>query len=391
MKYEKFKLDLAVKSELIEILYQNLAIGLFGIFILATVLILEITNFSNRNYLLLWYGGLSLNLLCGFILIPWYQKTKHELKFQNYHYYLYILGSSLTAVFLGIISSALMPIDLSHQTLVIIIVICIASAAIQSLHASYLASYTYLAFAILPLIIWESLQIWHGEQIYAGILFGTICYLLYLVAEIYRGHNTIVNNIKLKLTNIQINKKLKIQKEDIEFLSKHDVLTNLFNRRYLEELLFELDKNPPFAQTKISVFMFDIDNFKEVNDIFGHEAGDAVLSKLGMLIKEFFDETTLAFRYGGEEFLIIQKGLSPFEAYKLADEFRNKVKHSYIKLESKTKFIVTISGGVAIYPDDGKDFYTIIRRADEALYQAKNNGRNQIILAGKQLPTKVLD
>lgn len=369
-------LKLAIRMELTELLYRNLALGLISIFFLISIVFWQLFGYEESYYLVIWYIALSFNLLCGLILIYWYHQTHSNPTLLNYHYYLYITGSTLTALFLGLLGSILMPADIIHQALIIIVIMCIVGGAVQGLLASYLASSGYLIFTLLPLLAWEFQQILHGHQIFIGIFIATIADFIYLTAEVYTGHQTIENNIKLKLENMNITQELKQQKSKVEFLSEHDVLTTLYNRRYLEDILSTLKKRTQ----DLSVFMFDIDFFKTFNDRLGHEAGDAILRELGSLIKIFFRQTDLSFRYGGEEFLIILDGMSADSAIKKAEAFRLTVKKHPVQLYQKTVSI-TISGGIATLPIHGQTITDVIKAADKALYKAKNSGRDQIKLA----------
>lgn len=371
-------LKLSIHRELTELLYRNLAQGLFSIFVMATFLVWQIKGSLEHAYSI-WYVALTINLIIGQFIIFWYFRTKSNIKLLYYHYYAYVIGSSLTAIFFGIAASVLMPDDILHQVLVMMIVICIVGGAVQGLLASYVASFAYIIFALVPLLIWEYQQILHGQEIFIGIFMATLGTSIYLAAEVHSGHQTIVNNIKLKLENMSINQELERQKTKIEFLSKHDTLTMLYNRLYLEETLFNL-KSDSSKQLSLSVFMFDIDHFKEFNDTMGHNAGDEILREFGRLIKQFFNTNDLSFRYGGEEFLIILEGVSSERALQYAEAFRSAIKSHYFHVLKQHVFI-TFSGGIATLHEHGEDIHAVITAADQALYYAKNNGRDQIQMA----------
>jgi diguanylate cyclase (GGDEF)-like protein len=366
----------AIRRELTEVLYRNLALGLCSIFLLVSIIFWQLHDYPKKEYLLIWYLGLSLNLACGLGIIVWYHRTKSEINLQHYHYYFYLIGSSLTAFFLGLLGSVLMPYDILHQALIIVAILSIVGGATQGLQASYLASFVYLIFALLPLLGWQAQQIIRGEPIFIGIFIATLGNFVYLIAAVSNGHQILENNIKLKLENINISHTLQLEKTKVEFLSEHDMLTALYNRRYMENTLLLLERE----KKNLSIFMFDIDHFKNFNDNFGHEAGDAILRELGALIKSFFRTSDLAFRYGGEEFLIILENMSSVNALEYAEDFRAAVKNTPFKLHEQT-FSVTVSGGVSTLPDHGTTIYHVINAADKALYRAKNQGRDQIQVA----------
>jgi diguanylate cyclase (GGDEF)-like protein len=159
-----------------------------------------------------------------------------------------------------------------------------------------------------------------------------------------------------------------------------DGLTQLYNYRFfMNEISRELKRSQRF-NAQFSLLMIDIDHFKELNDKLGHLVGDEVLQRLAALFKANTRSIDSASRYGGEEFAIIVPGIHKKNAHLMAEKLRIIVENQSVpgqrKLSSKK---LTISIGVASYPDDGKTVKEIIRKADEALYQAKERGRNRVI------------
>ncbi len=157
--------------------------------------------------------------------------------------------------------------------------------------------------------------------------------------------------------------------EETKVLALHDPLTNLANRRLLE---IELEKG--FAEAKrygnqLSAIMADIDYFKEYNDAHGHEAGDIILAKVAVIFLRSIRETDLAVRYGGEEFFILLPQTSVAEAVEIAERIRKSVEE---------EAGLTVSLGISAYRKEMKDREEIIKEADEALYRAKQNGRNRV-------------
>lgn len=150
----------------------------------------------------------------------------------------------------------------------------------------------------------------------------------------------------------------------------HDQLTGLFNRNIIDTLVDENKNFQCFDENNISVLLFDIDFFKKVNDTYGHEGGDVVLKEVVDIVSSHLEYPNYMLRWGGEEFLVIMQ--SPLEvAEKQAEMLR-------LAIERETGKIcpVTISIGVTVY--DGGDYNTSVRQADEALYEAKESGRNKV-------------
>ena len=163
-------------------------------------------------------------------------------------------------------------------------------------------------------------------------------------------------------------------KKRLEVISVTDKLTNVFNRRKLDETLhLELEKVKRYAKT-LSLILIDIDHFKRVNDTYGHQTGDEVLKSVSKILQDNIRKIDLLGRFGGEEFMIICPETSQEGAMSLAEELRKKIE----EFDFPTVKNVTISLGVATYSDDDNED-SLIKRCDAALYLAKEEGRNQAI------------
>jgi len=168
----------------------------------------------------------------------------------------------------------------------------------------------------------------------------------------------------------------KFYKQTLE-LAITDGLTGLYLRRYFLDRLKEELTRSLRDDVETSLLMIDIDNFKNYNDTYGHTAGDLVLKYLSKVLQGF-TETGVVARYGGEEFAILLPETSKREAKKIADEIRKDIKKEPIKLR-RTKTNVTVSIGVATFPDDAKVYDELILRADEKLYKAKREGKDKVV------------
>lgn len=165
----------------------------------------------------------------------------------------------------------------------------------------------------------------------------------------------------------------------LEALAVTDALTRLFNRRRFEEVLALEVQRSQRTNLPLSLLMIDVDHFKHYNDTFGHQAGDEVLQTIATLVKRRIRATDTACRYGGEEFAIILPDTSKDEAMTLAEHLRHIVEaHPFAYEEQQPLGRLTISIGVATYPDDAKDGVSLVRAADQALYLAKQMGRNRV-------------
>lgn len=160
-----------------------------------------------------------------------------------------------------------------------------------------------------------------------------------------------------------------------------DEMTGLFNKRFfLKRLEGEIDRAERAAK-RLSFVIFDIDHFKLVNDKFGHQAGDYVLTEVAKAAKGLCRKYDVAARYGGEEFVLILPDSDAPGASLMEERLRKKIEEAVVKFNGKD-ISVTVSLGIATYPDQGGDVDTVISLADKALYFAKGAGRNQTKVYG---------
>lgn len=173
----------------------------------------------------------------------------------------------------------------------------------------------------------------------------------------------------------------------LETLSRqatHDPLTGLFNRRYLDQILYGEIAHARQSDSLLGILMADVDHFKQINDRYGHKAGDMMLQSVGALMKSCVRSADIVCRYGGEEFVIVMPGASESIVGKCAEEIRSKFEKSSIKFEDRM-IQATISLGVAIYPLHGPNVDEVFINADRALYKAKHEGRNRVMVYSAEI------
>lgn len=161
-------------------------------------------------------------------------------------------------------------------------------------------------------------------------------------------------------------------------LATTDGLTELYNHRYFQEQIRMQVEQAKRYNNNFSLIIIDIDFFKKFNDTFGHQSGDAVLRQVAQTLKKNVRATDIVCRYGGEEMSIILPNTIKEEAYTTAEKICSRVAGRKFKLVGDKETNVTISLGVSTYPFDGDTAQKIIEAADKKLYEAKNNGRNQV-------------
>jgi diguanylate cyclase (GGDEF)-like protein len=176
------------------------------------------------------------------------------------------------------------------------------------------------------------------------------------------------------------NEALTEKNKELEILSVTDSLTGLYNRKHLmESLTGEIGRSSRYERP-FSLLIIDIDHFKKFNDTYGHLAGDDVLRKMGEVFRESIRGCDYAARYGGEEFVIVMPEIGRDQGVQAAERIRASVAKEKIDAQGNS-VTVTISVGVASFPEHGDDAQTIISKADTALYQAKRRGRDRVALA----------
>lgn len=161
--------------------------------------------------------------------------------------------------------------------------------------------------------------------------------------------------------------------------STHDHLTGLFNKAYFQSTLAQHLSLAKRSNTDLSVLFLDIDDFKEINDRFGHNSGDAVLKTIARMIREKLRTSDILARFGGDEFVVLMPNTYKINALVLSERLRKTIGQKPIKVKD-TDLKITISGGVAGFPVDAQQGEDLLNLADSALYRAKGAGKNSISL-----------
>ncbi len=164
--------------------------------------------------------------------------------------------------------------------------------------------------------------------------------------------------------------------------SVRDHLTGLFNRRYMEETLERELLRAARKQLSLGIIMLDVDNLKQFNDTWGHAAGDEILRELGSLLLRQVRGEDIACRYGGDEFILVLPDASREVTRERAELICKYAKQFHLQFEGQSLAAVTLSLGVAVFPEHGATSTGILRAVDAALYRAKHEGGGRVIVAG---------
>lgn len=185
----------------------------------------------------------------------------------------------------------------------------------------------------------------------------------------------VAQNVALSLANLRL-------RETLHQQSVRDPLTGLYNRRYLEETMVREEARAKRMRSTLGVILLDVDYFKQFNDTYGHGAGDKVLQAVGRLLKSRVRAEDVVCRYGGEEFMVVMPGASLETVQSRAETLRREAAHLALEGLNPLQTPITLSAGIAVFPDHGDGWETVIAAADAALYRAKHAGRDRVIVAG---------
>ena len=186
----------------------------------------------------------------------------------------------------------------------------------------------------------------------------------------------LVDRLGIALANIRLRQTLRQQ-------SIRDPLTKLYNRRYLSETLPRELVQAEREGLSLAVLMFDVDRFKNFNDAYGHDLGDQVLRMIADLLFNQFRGSDIACRYGGEEFAVVLTRTNLRQAIVKAEELRASLRRLEVTHRHQPVGPITVSIGVAVFPQNGSTAATLLAAADEALYAAKRAGRDCVVCSSE--------
>lgn len=177
---------------------------------------------------------------------------------------------------------------------------------------------------------------------------------------------------------LKLEEQLTLAHQQMEYLAMHDGLTGLFNRRAMEERIGSELSRAGREKRTLSLILLDIDHFKAINDQYGHQAGDNTLRQLAQILTGNLRQYDCAGRWGGEEFILVLPDTNQSDAHTIAERLRIKTSETKFLLENNTPLSVQISLGIACVSDHYPSLSKFVDAADQALYQAKQSGRNRV-------------
>lgn len=175
-----------------------------------------------------------------------------------------------------------------------------------------------------------------------------------------------------------LNKALQEKEKEIQQLAYYDTLTGVANRTMFYSIAENFMANTDRSNTVLGLMFIDIDNFKTINDQYGHSAGDKILVEAAKILARSTRESDMVFRFGGDEFVILLQGIHENKSYKIISDRINK-KNKKIKLEDGTEVAISMSIGISFYPSDGNTIDQLVLKADQAMYASKKSGGGQCL------------
>ena len=181
-----------------------------------------------------------------------------------------------------------------------------------------------------------------------------------------------------QLLQLQI-ERVELLQAQLRELAVRDSLTNLFNRRYLQEMLEVEFARSRRSGTSLTILMMDSDHLKEINDKYGHKAGDDFLVHIAEVVQSSIRAGDIACRYGGDEFVVVLSNVTEKIALERAEKLRESIAKHYIVYKNE-KVSISVSIGIVVFPDHGSSGEVLLQKADQALYRAKRMGKNRIVV-----------
>lgn len=391
-------IELRVKKALVDLLYKNFHLYLIAEAIAAICCVMQLWGVANHSELMIWLSlSLVMSGLSRHILTFLYHYFNRHGKIHRVNYWqnLFNAGALVAAIIWGLIGYFFITItnELFHF-IIIILLIAVAGAY----NAVYLGVKSLYIVGVLPiLILLFIILIIQGTLIFTGIA-AIVIVMIWLTMKLSFGAtnslshslwlqyknkelaaNLFEENKKLNNANQQLQTEVKARlflEKTLQKLATHDPLTGLSNRKLFYDKITESFSRTDRHHHYAALLILDLDHFKEVNDTFGHDAGDKLLVELSNRLLKNIRKNDVIARLGGDEFCIFIEDIEHISSVEaLAKKLCGCFNEPFDITDHKIH--VTISIGISIYPDNGKDIDTLFKNADIALYKAKNSGRNK--------------
>ena len=362
----KTDLSVLVQADKLQLLYRQSFPAIFFSLFSSALLMVILWPVQDHHTLLAWFGFILVTSIARLFLFVRYRKAAPQgqdvLSWEN-PYFITLTLSSLTW---GVGCLLIMPSDsFVHQAVIFYFLIGMSGGAISVYSAHRVMTLTTVAAVLLPATGYFLLS---GEFVFVGMAIAAVAFFISAIRA------TRVLGLAMH-QNFLMTHQLEISNENAERLARIDELTGLYNRRAFYEHGKVLANNCQRNKDELAMILMDVDNFKMINDKYGHAAGDTVLREIGKILLKRLRKSDVFARIGGEEFGMLLPLTTVNKAVQLAEELRQVIEATTITFEDE-KFSVTASFGVT---SDVSDIDTLVRQADMAMYRSKESGRNAVM------------
>jgi diguanylate cyclase (GGDEF)-like protein len=386
--------SIALKTEnsLIMLGYRQTQVGLVASLFCSLIIFIGLNTISDKSALTIWFGVSLLATLLRSLLVVYYKHDPdpsiHLVKWRR----LYVVSALLGGILWGVTGLLFYPqADNLQQTLIIFVLAGTTAGSVPLYSAVVAAGRTFLVTALIPLAMVLTISNNHTNFLLNITLLG---YLIYLLALCQRSYNSMKYSISLQFENHNLLNNLSEAKHQLEMINKkleqaatHDPLTNVANRNLFGVSFSQAIERAKVSKKLLALLYIDLDNFKNINDVYGHHVGDQLLLILTERMEEFIEAPNIISRLGGDEFtILIENVTNPNEVAKLAKKICHSASDS-VKI-GNLELKVSVSIGIGVYPIDGDDAEKLLYVADKAMYYIKERGGNNFrfnvtLLTGK--------
>lgn len=369
-----------IKVALVYYVYSQSHFGFYASIFCATILLFGLYAVVDHTLLIGWYLVFLLIALVRYGSVKAYLMQKDVDKNLDIWRVVYILGTVLGAMCWGFAGGFLFPAESSiHATLLVMILAGMTAGAVPLSAGIISAAIFFVVISVTPLTI-RLLIVYEQTHFLFGIT--SIIYMAYLIALAIKNKRMLVQAMGLQFENITLLKHLSDAKNSLEITNKkllyastHDFLTSLYTRSYFNENLQIKLKQAEQEKHALAFFYLDLDKFKQVNDKHGHQIGDILLQNVVLRLKKVLPKNTIAARLGGDEMTVVLDSVNnPEQVIHLAQQMCDVISNPFDINNYHLK--ISLSIGITIYPIDGYQGDVLLKKADTAMYVAKNRGGN---------------
>ncbi len=350
-----------INHSLTSLTYSQANIGLFTGLVCASLIWYRLYPYVNNFDLNAWYGFIFvITILRATLVKIYFNQDNPEPKIKIWRG-LFITGSAFGGVCWGLLAIFLMPyVHSSDEVLLLMILAGITAGVVAFIAGLLAAAFAFLITALLP-VAFYFIFIKASSDYLTGAT--VTVYLLFLLMQSTKIHSMLQNGLLLQF-------ELNEAKNQLEQTATHDPLTKVANRHLFNLKLEKAIETAKKTNAKIALLYLDLNKFKSINDIYGHQAGDQVLLVFVERLKTLFKDKDMIARLGGDEFTVTIDNLAQHKNLEAIADDVYRVLETPVSINN-VKLDVRASLGVSIYPTDGTDTETLLRVADSKMYSAK--------------------